>query len=285
MDAPSLSMEKKRKDRLGTGARVSTDDKQERRAKKKKTVNKKNEAKKEDEGEVRYLTPEVRKHLEKHGWACIKGVLPAEATAAFKKGVEQYYKLWDPQLTFDNPTAWKATNVPPGTIHGIDKIGGHAWFMWELRPRPEIIRMWAEYFGCPEEDLRVSFDGFCVYLARTPRRNAGPVGHWGHFDHGTKPKPFKCLQSIVVMEDCMGEHDGGLVVWDKSHRVHDGYFKVKGITCASPMAQRCATCPSPSYRRSRRTLASTLLMTIPTSIRPIHCRWSAFASERRKATS
>ncbi|ELR16740.1 uncharacterized protein ACA1_090380 [Acanthamoeba castellanii str. Neff] len=34
------------------------------------------------------------------------------------------------------------------------------------------------------------------------------------------------------MEDCTdAERDGGLVVWDKSHRAHDGYFRVKGIEC------------------------------------------------------
>lgn len=63
-------------------------------------------------------------------------------------------------------------------------------------------------------------------------RNPNDHGSWGHFDHGTSFVPYRCLQSIVVMEDCTdAERDGGLVVWDKSHRAHDGYFRVKGIEC------------------------------------------------------
>jgi hypothetical protein len=79
-----------------------------------------------------------------------------------------------------------------------------------------------------------------VYLAETSRRKQG---NWAHFDHGTAPKPFKCLQSAVVMEDCMDDDDGGLVVWDKSHRAHDGYFRLNELECKDnwhlfPFAQR-----------------------------------------------
>lgn len=190
--------------------------------------------------EATYFTDEVRAHLKEHGWARLKGVVPKEATAAFKEGVETYFRLWDEELTFDNPKAWAASKLPAGSIHGINKIGGHAWFMWHLRQRPEVVQMWAEYFRCDPAKLRVSFDGFGLYLAETARR---AQGNWAHFDHGTTPKPFKCLQSAVVMEDCDGDDDGGLVVWDKSHRAHDGYFRVNGLECKDnwhlfPFAQR-----------------------------------------------
>jgi hypothetical protein len=177
-----------------------------------------------------YFTSDISQHLEEHGWARIWGVLPRETTDDFKADVESYFTTWDPDLTFDRPQNWSSSKLPPGTIHGINKIGGHAWFMWQLRQRPEVMKLWSEYFGCTIEDLRVSYDGFCVCLAETPRRAAN--GYWGHFDHGTSFVPYRCLQSIVIMEDCTdAERDGGLVVWDKSHCAHDGYFRVKGIEC------------------------------------------------------
>ncbi len=120
------------------------------------------------------------------------------------------------ELTFDNPKAWAASKLPAGSIHGINKIGGHAWFMWHLRQRPEVVQMWAEYFRCDPAKLRVSFDGFGLYLAQTARRAQGKDRRPDRFDPQRERDRYQRVERVVASGRKRRPHD--VVNRDRHHR-------------------------------------------------------------------
>jgi hypothetical protein len=89
-----------------------------------------------------------------------------------------------------------------------------------------VVSCFAEYWKTSPEDLITSFDAFNYYLAASIKQASKC---WGHTDHGAysdhEPLDGLCLQGLLNIEDCTGDNDGGLVVWDKAHRAWKGYFQ------------------------------------------------------------
>ena len=183
-----------------------------------------------------FFTPERLAYLEEHGHLVIPNVVPISACNKMLDNVRTFFARWDERLTEGSkPEYWKNSRLPPGGIHGIVRAAAHLQGQWDARQHPRVYQCFREYWG--DSDLRVSFDGFCYY--RAGAYNPSAISSWRHTDQGppsVKPITFldgnsthvplegRCLQGYLCLIDSTGEKDGGLVVSDKGHRAHAGFF-------------------------------------------------------------
>ncbi len=107
--------------------------------------------------------------------------------------------------------------------HGIFKFHevGHQEFSWYLRTRPNIINIFKKIWECDE--LVVSFDGAC-YIPETCKKKDKT---WTHTDQAPNSVGLKCYQSFVSLTN---NEDRTLIVYEKSHLLHEQYFKDRNIS-------------------------------------------------------
>jgi len=120
----------------------------------------------------------------------------------------------------EDKSTWKASNWPHNS-HGIIQhyALGQEQFVWDMRMEESVINIFAQIWGTRK--LLVSFDG--ANLSRPSQINR-PDKKWEHVDQGPKKLGFQCIQGSVNLLDC-GEEDGGLVVYDGSHKLHTAFFE------------------------------------------------------------
>lgn len=177
------------------------------------------------------FTTEHRKQLNEDGFTIVRNAVPAEMVAQAKAEIIAYLKGWDTRkLDAANPMQWSNASLPPGTMHGINRTNAHLQSHWNIRTYEPVARVFADCFGeRSSENMLVSMDGWNFVSGTHP---IGP-GFWPHTDQGTRfsidHPSLKMIQGQVVIEDCDGELDGGLVVWKKGHRAHTGYFVEKKL--------------------------------------------------------
>lgn len=106
--------------------------------------------------------------------------------------------------------------------HGIYKFHqvGHQEFAWFIRTRPQIINIFKKLWNT--DDLVVSFDGAC-YIEKNCKKNDKI---WTHTDQSSNDSTLKCFQSFVSLTN---NEQRTLVVYEKSHLIHEKYFKEKQI--------------------------------------------------------
>ena len=156
--------------------------------------------------------------LAKNGYVVIPNVLDHE------KAIVYYDRFWDWLEEFntgidrDDSQTWKGDNWPSNS-HGIfQNYGiGHAQFVWDMRTEPNVIQVFKDLWKT--EKLLTSFDG--ANMSKPSNRS----GAWAHVDQGPKKVGFQCAQGFVSLSDC-GDDDGGLVVYERSHLLHEKFFKV-----------------------------------------------------------
>jgi hypothetical protein len=184
---------------------------------------------------ARWFTPERIAHLKEHGYVIIPGVVAPDVCAKRFENVLEYYRAWDPAMELQGDSKrWSSTHMPTGTVHGITGVG-HLAAQWETRQDEAVVECFEEYWGTKE--LVVSFDRLCFYHKDAPRQSM--PNSWRHSDQGPpvkKPVTFldgtstrtplegRCLQGYLCLTDSTGEDDGCLVVNDKGHRAHAGFF-------------------------------------------------------------
>jgi hypothetical protein len=106
--------------------------------------------------------------------------------------------------------------------HGIFKFHevGHQEFAWFIRTRPKIINLFKKLWDT--NDLVVSFDGSC-YI---PKNCEKSDKIWTHTDQAPNSTGLKCYQSLVALSS---NEERTLVVYEKSHLIHEKYFKDRNI--------------------------------------------------------
>jgi hypothetical protein len=161
--------------------------------------------------------------LEEKGYCVIPGVLSKE------KSSEYVSKFWDWLESFHtgvdrtNSKTWTGSKLPHNS-HGIIQhfAIGHAQFVWDIRSEDTVINKFAKIWGT--EKLLVSFDG--ANFSRVTNHQAKP---WPHVDQGPKKKGRVCIQGLVNLLDS-GENDGGLLVYEGSHKLHASFFSDNKLT-------------------------------------------------------
>ena len=106
--------------------------------------------------------------------------------------------------------------------HGIYKFHqvGHQYHAWFLRTRESIQTIFKHLWDTDE--LVVSFDG-CCYM---PKEWSKKDNVWTHTDQAPSSRGVKCYQSFVSLTD---NEERTLVVYEGSHKLHETYFKDRGI--------------------------------------------------------
>lgn len=177
---------------------------------------------------AKYMTRENLKILETHGFLVIPNVIQAEECDRIRNGLIDAFKLWDKNLTLENPDYWLQKNRPAGDIHGITRVFADLQGQWDVRQNPEVAKVFAEYWQVTSvHDLVTSRDAFNFYHANYVPRVKGNE-FWCHVDLGnaTTGPAFRCVQAYVTLEDSTGGGDGTLVAWDRGHRIFKRYFEL-----------------------------------------------------------
>lgn len=106
--------------------------------------------------------------------------------------------------------------------HGIFKFHevAHQEFAWFLRTRPNIINIFKKLWNTDE--LVVSFDGACYIPKNCNKKDK----IWTHSDQASNNSNLKCYQSFISLTS---NENRTLVVYEKSHILHEQYFKSRNI--------------------------------------------------------
>tara|TARA_Y100000389_G_C17458774_1_gene520085 strand:- start:5 stop:877 length:873 start_codon:yes stop_codon:yes gene_type:complete len=155
----------------------------------------------------------IKQHLQEHGWIIIPDVLTEEEIDHAKAS----FYSW--QKTIPNHDIIHNKCDP----HGIYKHheAGHQYHSWYIRTRPAVQHIFKTIWDC--ENLIVSFDGSC-YI---DKKNKKKDNIWTHTDQAPATKGLSCYQGLVSLTS---NKERTLVVYDKSHLLHEKYFKEQNNT-------------------------------------------------------
>lgn len=105
--------------------------------------------------------------------------------------------------------------------HGIYKHHeiGHQEHSWLLRTHKSVKNVFAAIWKT--NDLVVSFDGCCWI----PKDFKGKDTFWCHSDQAPNNHGMVCVQGAIGLTD---NKERTLVVWEKTHTIHQDYFKILG---------------------------------------------------------
>ena len=154
----------------------------------------------------------IKNDLDTKGYAIVENVLSNEeiqiATDAFHKWRNSVPNLNERHSTINS--------------HGIYKFHqvGHQYHAWFLRTRDSILNIFKQLWNTTE--LVASFDG-CCYM---PKEWTKKDTIWTHTDQAPNYKGIQCHQSFVSLTD---NQERTLVVYEGSHKLHEKYFKDRGI--------------------------------------------------------
>lgn len=154
-----------------------------------------------------------KKDLLENGYVIIPNVLHIDELI---KAKELFFK-WKNSI----PNLDKIHNtINPHGIYKFHEVG-HQEFAWFIRTRPQIINIFKKIWDT--DDLVVSFDGAC-YISKDCKKKDKI---WTHTDQASNDSNLKCFQSFVSLTN---NETRTLVVYEKSHLMHENYFKEKQIS-------------------------------------------------------
>jgi hypothetical protein len=163
-------------------------------------------------------------HFQQHGYAVIKGAIPADRARSYQQQVFSWLKSFDTALDMDKPETWTEDNLPvQSKINTFSAYGvAHEKFMWDARMEPGVLSTFATLWGT--EDLLVSFDALNVtFPNRKDRPRKVP---WPHVDQSPFRKGLQCAQGVINLAHS-GPEDGGLLVYPGSHLLTEEFFETQ----------------------------------------------------------
>lgn len=177
-----------------------------------------------DKNSLKTICPKVRKpqetkmiksDLSKKGYTVVN-VMAFKAAKHMLNSLKAWLEGLDPRVSTSKPTDafW------PDNILGIIKSYGvgQAEFMWQARLNNNILHVFSQLWGCKPSQLVTSFDGACYYpKAFAPE--GGKFKLWPHCDQSPKlHMELQCYQGLLSLSSNVNKHDGGFVVWPRSHK-------------------------------------------------------------------
>ena len=154
----------------------------------------------------------IKEKLEKYGYVVVKGILSQDEIDTAK---DMFYR-WQKSVPDLDRIHQKCDP------HGIYKFHevGHQRHAWEIRKNQKIQSVFRNLWGCKE--LVVSFDGSCHIEKECKKKD----NIWTHTDQAPNQKGLKCYQGFVSLTS---NQERTLVVYKRSHNLHENYFKDRGI--------------------------------------------------------
>lgn len=181
--------------------------------------------------------------LDRHGYAVVEDVVPADECAAAAAGVRAF--LAAAGVAVDDPalrvSAWPNSR---GIVQHLE--AGHADAVWRVRTQPGVARIFERIWGT--NDLLVSFDGFC-WMPPSYRDNGR---QWLHTDQSfhAKKRGRRCIQAYVNLVTSHDERSGSLVVVPGSHELHTAFGQTHRAA-ATNTADWCGGAPPPTHLTAR----------------------------------
>lgn len=159
------------------------------------------------------LLEKYKKDLLENGYVIIPNVLNNEE---IEEALQLFYKWKNSIIDID-----KIHNIIDP--HGIFKFHeiGHQEFAWFIRTRPYLIEIFKYLWN--SDELVVSFDGSC-YISKNCKKKDNV---WTHSDQASNDSKLKCFQGFVSLTN---NTNTTLVVYEKSHLLHESYFKSRNIS-------------------------------------------------------
>ncbi|EFA76484.1 hypothetical protein PPL_10250 [Heterostelium album PN500] len=141
--------------------------------------------------------PQWRKDLYHKGWAVVPNVVPTDRCATYSSAFWDWMENFNTGVKRDDSSTWVNSNWP-GNIHGIFQhyAFGQNQFVWDIRVEQPIIDVFTKIYN-------------------TDKLGSNKFG-------------FRCVQGFLNLNHCQ-DNDGGLIVYEGSHLVHDKYFRETGI--------------------------------------------------------
>ena len=155
----------------------------------------------------------IKNELEEKGYVVIPNVISSEEIKTY---TDEFHK-W--RTSVDNLDKLH-NKINPHHIYKYHQVG-HQRHAWLIRTNPKVYNIFKKLWNT--DDLVVSFDGSC-YM---PKNTKSSDNCWTHTDQGFKKEGLHCYQGFVALTD---NEERTLVVYEGSHKLHEGYFKEMNIT-------------------------------------------------------
>ena len=158
---------------------------------------------------------DIKQALNDYGYVVVPGVLSDDELAEAKAA----HDAWRSTIP-DHDRMHNA--VDP---HGIYKFheAGHQRHAWLIRTNPRVQEIFAHLWETTTDNLNVSFDGSCYINKDLAKKD----NVWTHTDQAPASKGLQCYQGFVALTS---NKERTLVVYHKSHTMHEKYFESKGNT-------------------------------------------------------
>ncbi|KAJ3200402.1 hypothetical protein HDU82_008946, partial [Entophlyctis luteolus] len=163
--------------------------------------------------------------LAKDGVAVVPGVLPQDVCGNLRMRIlSDVETLTQGRFKHSDPTTWHVLNddlklINNMLVHTFSL--GHLQPVWDIRQDPRVVRVFAELWNLPPEDLITSFDGWSIILCngeRYPHRDTVPL----HLDQSGTVPGLDAYQGFITLFD-VEEGDAALTVYEGSHRLFAQY--------------------------------------------------------------
>ena len=160
-----------------------------------------------------YSLKEIKNTLEQDGYVVVPNVLNENEVAEAKAEHDAWRKTIPDHDRIHNA-------IDP---HGIYKFheAGHQRHAWLIRTNPKVQEIFAHLWDTTTDNLNVSFDGSCYISKNLAKKD----NVWTHTDQAPANKGLQCYQGFVALTS---NKERTLVVYHKSHTIHEKYFELKG---------------------------------------------------------
>ena len=176
----------------------------------------------------KYVTTKenLRETLVEYGVAIIPSVLNEDECDKMVSGQWDFFehitKDWAIPIDRNNEDSWRGFyKLYPTHSMLVQHWGvGQSQVVWDIRQKPKIVEIFANFWGCTIEELLVSFDAMSFHFPPEKTKRGMYRGNtWYHSDQSFKRNDLECVQSWVTGLD-VEDNDATLTVYEGSHKFH-----------------------------------------------------------------
>ena len=155
----------------------------------------------------------IKDKLKNYGYIVIPDVLNKKEILEVKTEHEKWRKTIPEHNKIHN-------SIDPHGIYKFHEVG-HQRHAWLVRINPKVQEIFAKLWNTTTDNLNVSFDGSCYIDKEVKKKD----NIWTHTDQAPSKKGLQCYQGFISLTS---NKERTLVVYHKSHMIHEKYFKEKG---------------------------------------------------------
>jgi len=170
-------------------------------------------------------------HLREEGFVVFENILSREELQVALSELWDFLEGLSTGINRNDPNTWGNDRWPPGVETGVvyTHAVGQSRFMWNLRSKERIAKIFSKIWNAPVSELLTSFDGCGLMRPTNFDANWKTAGGWYHVDqNGMKKRGDCCFQGLLNLIENM-EEDPGIVLLPKSNLQFNSFFDI--IAC------------------------------------------------------